>query len=192
MDEKIKILLTKTNVGEESFQYFNAAKITKIKVNSKSMSWNIFIEISKLLPTDVLKELEEKKMNLDDQAKKIEFVFHVLEKDLEIYQDYYKNYLVAKLQNKLQIVELYRECMKIEDNSLILVATNDVEKEKLESVLPEIETFYKKLDYNSKIQVVERHDDTILEKVQKELSTEIDQIEFTKNIHINSRSRSNK
>ena len=44
MDDKIKILLDKINIDETSYQYFNDAKITKIKVNSKTNSWNIFID----------------------------------------------------------------------------------------------------------------------------------------------------
>ena len=35
MDKNIKILLDNINIDENSYQYFNDAKITKIKVNSK-------------------------------------------------------------------------------------------------------------------------------------------------------------
>ena len=38
MDDKIKILLDKINIDETSYQYFNDAKITKIKANSKTNS----------------------------------------------------------------------------------------------------------------------------------------------------------
>ena len=44
MEEKIKILLDKINIGEKFFQYFNDAKILKIKVNPKTKSWNIYSE----------------------------------------------------------------------------------------------------------------------------------------------------
>ena len=43
MDNKIKILLDKINIDEDSYQYFNDATITKIKVNSKEKGkdkWN--------------------------------------------------------------------------------------------------------------------------------------------------------
>ena len=43
MDNKIKILLDKINIDEASYQYFNDAVITKIKINSKTNNWNIFI-----------------------------------------------------------------------------------------------------------------------------------------------------
>ena len=38
MDKKIQILLDKLNIGEEYFQYFSDATISKIKVNSKNKS----------------------------------------------------------------------------------------------------------------------------------------------------------
>ena len=75
MDSKIKILLDKVNIGEDYFQYFNDAKISKIKISSKTNKWNIFIDIDKLLPVDVYKELDENKMLLDENAKDITFVF---------------------------------------------------------------------------------------------------------------------
>ena len=44
MDDKIQILLDKINIDKNNYQYFYDAKITKIKVNSKNNSWNIFID----------------------------------------------------------------------------------------------------------------------------------------------------
>ena len=41
MEEKIKILLEKINIGEESFQYFNDARILKVKINPNNKSYNI-------------------------------------------------------------------------------------------------------------------------------------------------------
>ena len=79
MDDKIKILLDKINIGEETFQYFNDAKILKIKVSPKTKSYNIIVEKEDLLPVEVLKELEEKKHLLDENAKTIEFVFEIRE-----------------------------------------------------------------------------------------------------------------
>ena len=77
MEEKIKILLDKINIDETSYQYFNDAKITKIKVSPKNKTWNIFIEKENLLPLDIYKELEEKKYLLDTNASNIEILFDI-------------------------------------------------------------------------------------------------------------------
>ena len=169
MEEKIKILLDKINIDEESYQYFNDAKITKIKVSPKQKSWNVFIEKESLLPVEIFKELEEKKYLLDENASSIEIIFDINNYDLDLYLEYYK-YLLAQIKNKIRVLEIYEDCMKIEDNKLLLVVSNETEKERLESCQVEIEKFYKKIGYKESIEIELRHEGNILEEIQEELS----------------------
>jgi len=81
VDENIKKLLDKINMDENSYPYFNDAKMTKIKVNQKQNTWLIYIDKDNLLPLEILEELEKKKMNLDDKANRIEFVFEIKNPD---------------------------------------------------------------------------------------------------------------
>ena len=169
MDDKIKILLDKINIDETSYQYFNDAKITKIKVNSKTNSWNIFIDKDELLPVEILEELESKKMLLDEFASKIEIIFNIKNPNIDTYLSYYK-YLLKTLKDDLKVLEIYENAMKIEDDFLVLVATNEVEKERLLSVLDKVMNFYKKQSYNFNIDVILRHEENILEEIQKDLN----------------------
>ena len=169
MDDKIKILLDKINIDETSYQYFNDAKITKIKVNSKTNSWNIFIDKDELLPVEILEELESKKMLLDELASKIEIIFNIKNPNIDTYLSYYK-YLLKTLKDDLKVLEIYEDAMKIEDDFLVLVATNEVEKERLLGVLDKVMNFYKKQSYNFNIDVVMRHEENILEEIQKDLN----------------------
>ena len=176
----MNILLKKIGIDEESYQYFSDAKLTKIKVNTKNNSWNIFIEKEKLLPVEVFEELEEKKMLLDQHASSIEFVFTIAEADNNIYLSYYP-YLLKKLKADLHVLEIYEDCMRLESDFLILVTTNEVEKERLEKCLPKISNFYKKIGYNFNIEVIARHEDNILEAIQNELqAVEIPQASLPK------------
>ena len=175
MDDKIKILLDKINIDETSYQYFNDAKITKIKVNSKTNSWNIFIDKDELLPVEILEELESKKMLLDELASKIEIIFNIKNPNIDTYLSYYK-YLLKTLKDDLKVLEIYEDAMKIEDDFLVLVATNEVEKERLLGVLDKVMNFYKKQSYNFNIDVIMRHEENILEEIQKDLNN----IEMTK------------
>ena len=43
MNEKVEILLNKINIDKEHYQYFSDAKMSKIKINSHTNNWNIFI-----------------------------------------------------------------------------------------------------------------------------------------------------
>lgn len=169
MDDKIKILLDKINIDETSYQYFNDAKITKIKVNSKTNSWNIFIDKDELLPVEILEELESKKMLLDELASRIEIIFNIKNPNIDTYLSYYK-YLLKILKDDLKVLEIYEDAMKIEDDFLVLVATNEVEKERLLGVLDKVMNFYKKQSYNFNIDVIMRHEENILEEIQKDLN----------------------
>ena len=143
MDSKIKILLDKVNIGEDYFQYFNDAKISKIKISSKTNKWNIFIDIDKLLPVDVYKELDENKMLLDENAKDITFVFNIKHLDINNLIDYY-DYLLELLKDDLKVIELYKDCLRVEDNSLVFVVSTEMEKERISKVISKIEKFYKR------------------------------------------------
>ena len=169
MDDKIKILLDKINIDETSYQYFNDAKITKIKVNSKTNSWNIFIDKDELLPVEILEALESKKMLLDESASRIEIIFNIKNPNIDTYLSYYK-YLLKTLKDDLKVLEIYEDAMKIEDDFLVLVAANEVEKERLLSVLDKVMNFYKKQSYNFNIDVIVRHEENILEEIQKDLN----------------------
>ncbi len=168
MQEKMKILLDKINIDESSYQYFSDAKLTKIKISSKSNSWQIFIEKEELLPVDIYKEIEEKKSNLDANASSIIFIFDIKNKDNEKYLSYY-NYLLETLKDELHVLEIYEDCLKNESDFLILVTSNEMEKERLEKCLPQINSFYKRLGYEFNIEVICRHEEKILEEIQSEL-----------------------
>lgn len=176
MEDKIKILLDKTGIKEEYFDCFNDAKLTKIKVNRTTGNWLVLIEKDTLLPLDALKELESKKSLLDSSVNNIEFVFDIKTPDINIYLSYY-DYLLDLLQDELKVKEIYKDCMKIENDELLLVVTNEMEEERLTKVLPRIEHFYKRLGYNSNIKIDLRHEENVLEEIQHELENDIVSIE---------------
>ena len=88
---------------------------------------------------------------------------------MDEYLNYYK-YLLTLLKEDLRVLEIYEECMKLESGFLILVTSNETEKERLERCLPKITTFYKKMGYNFNIEVIVRHEENILEEIQDEIN----------------------
>ena len=81
------------------------------------------------IDTSNREELESKKMLLDDKASSIEFVFQIEDPDMDEYLNYYK-YLLTLLKDELRVLEIYEECMKLESGFLILVTSNETEKER--------------------------------------------------------------
>ena len=168
MNDKIKILLDKIEMDESSYSSFSTAKLTKIKVNKKKNSWLIYIDIDNLPPVEIYEELQSKKNLLDKFANNIEFVFNIKNFNLEKYISYYK-YLLKTLKEDLHVLEIYEDCLKIEDDFLVLIVSNENEKERLQSCLPKISKFYERLGYNFNIEIKIKKDKNILEEIQKEL-----------------------
>ena len=169
MDSKIEILLNKINIDSSYYQYFSDAQITRIVVNKEGTTWNIFIHKNSLLPINVYEELEDKKYNLDKKATEIKLVFDVEEYNINTYLEYYQ-VLLRKLKEKLKVLEIYEDCMRIEDDNLILITSNEVEKERLLSCKDEISEFYKLIGYHKNINIEVRHEENILEEIKQELS----------------------
>ena len=181
MDEKIKILLDKINIDKDNYQYFSDAKISKIRINSKTGSWNVFVEKDTLLPLEVFEELEEKKHLLDENASEIGFIFNIENPDLNTCKEYYQH-LLKLLKPELKVLEIYEDSLQIEDDFLILVASNEVEKERLESCLSKINTFYRCLGYKFNIDVTIRKEENILEEIKHDLIVETPKIEEKKEV----------
>ena len=170
MDEKIKILLDKINIDSNNYQYFSDAKITKIIVHKKTNNWDIYIDKKELLPLEVLEELYSKRKDLDKSAQEINIIFNIENPDNNIYLSYYP-YLLKQLKEDLKVLEIYEDCLKIEEDDLVLVVATEVEKEKLEKCLPKIENFYKSLGYKFNMDIIVRHENNVLEEIKQELET---------------------
>ena len=172
MEDKIKILLDKIGIEKDNYKYFENAKLTKIKVNSKNNSWNIFIKNENPFPLEIIEELDSKKMNLDENTSSITFVYDIENIDLNTYYSYYK-YVLKKLKDDLKVIEIYEDALKIEDGFLLLVASTEVGKKKLSDSIEKINKVYKSLGYKFNIDVTLRHEDTILNEIKKELETDV-------------------
>ena len=168
MDEKIEILLNKINMDKESFPYFSNAKLTKIKIHRKTSSWEVFIENKVALPVEVIEELEQKKMALDENAKEITIIWNIENIDVNTYLSYYP-YVLQQVKEELKVLEIYSDALKVEEGFLVLVATTQIEQERLEGCLEKINRIYKNLGYKFNIDVELRHEDKILEEIKQDL-----------------------
>ena len=170
MDNNIQKLIDKIEIDKEHYHFFSDAKITKIKINSHTGLWNIFIEKNNLLPLDIYQELVEKKFLLDEKAPEINFIFEIKNIDLEIYKSYYP-YLLKTLKDDLRVLEIYEDCLQIKDGFLTLITSNEIERDKLNICLDKINTFYKMLGYKFNIDIVIHHEEKILEEIKQDLET---------------------
>ncbi|MCI5789234.1 MAG: PolC-type DNA polymerase III [Tenericutes bacterium] len=175
MDKNMEKLLDKIGFDTNNYQYFSDAKISKIKVNSKNGNWNVFVEKSSLLPLEIYTELEEKKnllLDANEQESTVHFIYEIENTDLDLYKEYY-SYLLKLLKPELKVLEIYEDCLRVEDGKLILVVSNTNEEERLKSVLTKINDFYYYLGYKTPLEIVVRHEENILEEIASELIADV-------------------
>lgn len=172
MNDKMEILLNKINMDKEKYPYFSSAKLTKIKVHRKTSTWEVFISIPSAVPLEIIKELEEKKNNLDEHVKEITFIWDVENIDVNTYLSYYP-YVLEQVKEELKVLEIYSDALKIEEGFLVLIATTPVEQERLNQVLEKINTIYKHLGYKFNIEIILRHEDNILEEIKQDLVVKV-------------------
>ncbi len=172
MNDKMEILLNKINMDKEKYPYFSSAKLTKIKVHRKTSTWEVFISIPSAVPLEIIKELEEKKNNLDEHAKEITLIWDVENIDVNTYLSYYP-YVLEQVKEELKVLEIYSDALKIEEGFLVLIATTPVEQERLNQVLEKINTIYKHLGYKFNIEIILRHEDNILEEIKQDLVVKV-------------------
>ena len=175
MDEKIKVLLDKINISLDNYPYFMDAKIEKIVVNSKGDKWNFYISKDDLLPDFVFKELENNKFLLDPNVSNIQFFFHIKNVNFDILISYYP-LLLKSMKEELKVLEIYSDSLRVENDKLVLVVSNEVEEARLNSCLDKINAFYHSVGYQDTIEVVLRHEEHILEEIKKDLEVDIKHI----------------
>ena len=106
MDSKIEVLLGKTNIDKEYYQYFCDAKLSRIVVNKKTNDWNIYIDKDELLPLNVFEQLQDNRHLLDENSNNISIIFNISNPNYEIYLEYYK-YLLKTLKDDLKVLEIF-------------------------------------------------------------------------------------
>lgn len=172
MNEKMEILLNQINMDKEKYPYFSSCTLTKIKIHRQTASWDIFIKTDNPLSLELIKDLEEKKSLLDENAQEINIIWEVENIDINTYLSYYP-YVLEQVKEELKVLQIYSDALKIEEGFLVLVATTTVEQERLNQVLDKINTIYKHLGYKFNIEVLLRHEDSILEEIKQELVVKV-------------------
>lgn len=172
MDDKIEVLLKKLDMDKEKYPYFSSAKLTKIKIHRKTNTWEVFITNKQALPLEIIGEIEVNKHKLDETASDITFIWDIETIDINTYLSYYP-YILSQVKDDLKVLEIYQDALKIDEGFLVLTATTEVEKERLENCLDKINTLYKHLGYRFNIEVILHHEENILAEIKKDLEVKI-------------------
>lgn len=164
MEDKMKKLLERIHIDDSSYTFFLDCVLTKIRLLNHSKDIEIYIKKEKPVLLSALEELEEKKKYFSEGSN-IKVYFDIDSIDLELFKDLFPFILKEAGIN----AKAYENSLIIENNSLLLVATNIVEKNKLEGILDFINEEYKRLGYKNAINLEFREEHSIREEIEKSL-----------------------
>lgn len=185
MEEKMQILLDRIDFNKDHYNYFQDAKLSKIKVSKADNSWHIYIDKEEVLPLDAMEELEEKKYNVCSGLKKVVIVYNVKNQNLEEYMKMYP-YVLKQVKEKLTIIGMFRDSLVLEDGKLILIAINKLQEAKLNGVIDDINKIYHRLGLTSDISVVLKEENSIREEIEKSLNESLDKVKTKTNVEVKS------
>ena len=169
MDEKLEILLKRINLRDEYYSFFENAILDKIIISKKNNNkWLVKISLDEYLPIEVLDYLNN---NSNLLANDVIFSFNIKNKDENKLLEYFP-YLLTKLkeENIINLIDLYQDSLKYEDNELKLIAYNTKEENRLKDICSFVNNFYHSLGYNEFISVEVKEDNLIKNEISNELT----------------------
>lgn len=189
----MQILLDRIKFQKDHYNYFEDAKLTKIKISKQENSWQIFIEKEKVLPIEILEELENQKYTVAPNVTQITINYTIKEQNLEEFQKLY-SYVLEEVKEKLKPPVMFKKSLILEDSKLVLVANNKLEEEKLNNVVEEINQIYHRLGLLSEIPVILKEGHKVREEIQKSLDESLEKIKkvSSKKEEIESKSETSK
>ncbi len=168
MDSKLNLFLKKINLNSEYFDFFKSSTLDKIVINKNNKSFLVKITIDKYLPKDILSNLVENKSLFSDD---LTYNFTVRNPDNNMLLDYYPYFLdILKSKDKIKLIDVYKDSLVYESDTLRLIAYNKKEEDRLKEISNDINNFYHNIGFHDYIPVILREDNLIEEEISNELT----------------------
>ncbi len=172
MEAKLERFLNTINFNEENYKYFENASVKEVLLTKKTNRMTLILNLDKLFPIDVFKELYEKAHTLKG-AESVRFKFIVKENNM-YFDDYFNYYFDILVDNCPMLRSIDRNKITINDNKISFEVLNNAEKEKIESLEEKIETFLVDMGFED-ISV----EANISESLRREFEEEVKKEEIT-------------
>ena len=176
IDSKLERLFNTIDFNKEYFRYFEKASVKEVLLLKKINRMTLVIEIDKLFPLDVFKELYDKASTLKG-ADSVRFKF-IVENNTHFFKDYFDYYfeLTVKKCPMLKCIDLDK--IKIEDNKIHFEVLNTAEKNKIEEISEKITIFMNDMGFDD-VSVSADINEEAREKFKEEIN-HIQEVEVNK------------
>ena len=146
MDDKIVRFFNKIKLKEEFYSSFCNATLEKVIVNKKNNSWDIFINLDKLIDISVFKELIKSTIYFKEVSK-INFVFSFRD-DNKLLKDYFYFYFSNFCKKCPLLKTVLDNEINFDKNIVNVEIINLVEKNKIEGIEKELLNKLKIIGFN--------------------------------------------
>ena len=166
MEAKLERFLNTIDFNKDNYKYFENASVKEVLLTKKTNRMTLILNLDKLIPINVFKELYEKAHNLKG-AESIRLKF-IVEENNEYFEDYFNYYFDILVENCPMLRAIDRNKITIDGSKITFEVLNNAEKEKIESLEEKIETFL--VDMGFEDIIIEAN---ISESLRKEFEEEV-------------------
>ena len=168
MHDKLKLLLTKINLKEESFKYFENGRLEKIVCNQKKDNYIFIIALEKALPVDVFLELNKLLKKHFKSAKKVSANIKCQNYNLEEITNYYRHF-IEEYKKNAPLLEIFIDTkLNLTSSKLEVETANKAEEMKFDSIKKDLDKKLISAGFDIKIKTI------INEEKQAEVRKEIE------------------
>jgi DNA polymerase-3 subunit alpha (Gram-positive type) len=152
MHEKLKLLLDKINLEEEYHSFFDGGKIKKLLINKEKEEWHFIIEINDTLSVEMYSHFNELLVNTFTDLRAINVTFVCKNIDDDKIKEYFEYFIEKSKKKALQALKDTH--VFIENNRVLIEATNKAEAQKLENFKEVLYNNFKSAGYDYSIETV--------------------------------------
>ena len=167
IEEKLERLFKTINFDEENYVFFKNASVKEVLLLKKINRMTLVIEIDRLIPISVFKELYEKASTLKGaDSVKLKFIV----KDNNYYfKDYFDYYLDICIKKCPMLNSIDKEKIKIENNSIHFEVLTTAEKQKIEDITEKITEFLNDMGFDD-ISIIAEVNEEARNKFKEEMN----------------------
>ncbi len=181
MEVKLMNFFNAVDFDKEFTHYFESAHVNDVLMNKKTNRMTLVLELDDLIPIEVFKELCNKGKNLKG-ASDVRYKFIIKNQNYDKLNDYF-NYYFDILNTKCPMLSsIDRSRITFESNVINFELLNEVEKNKIDSLVDKIILFLSNMGFND-IEINSKISEELREEFKKEQEKENKKI---KNVSVES------
>ena len=169
MQEKLKQLLSKINLSEEQYKFFNNGELDKI-IGNTNKDYTVYIRLEELLPVEVYRDFCILLEDAYSMCNSVSVNIEVSKLNDGLLKDYFK-YFIDMYKDELNGIDKFlQNDWEVVNNEITIKANDQKEEIMLKSIVSKIIKDLESVGCkNTKINIISNKEVTILDEVKEEV-----------------------